>query len=199
MPRTPRAEVRRRLLAAAAQVFAEHGYVDSRLDDIARAAGFTKGAIYSNFGSKQGLFGAVLDERAEDERVTLLGELRDDPGSVAGQVAKVIARGVVEEPERRQLGLEFAARATRDEQVREILTQLRRAQRDVAEASIVEVAERSGLRLSVRPEVAALILHCLTNGLSMEHLVDPEQVDAAAVEQAIATTITALAALPPQD
>jgi hypothetical protein len=131
--------------------------------------------------------------------VTLLGESRDDPGSVAGQVAKVIARGVVEEPERRQLGLEFAARATRDEQVREILTQLRRAQRDAAEASIVEVAERSGLRLAVRPEVAALILHCLTNGLSMEHLVDPEKVDAAAVEQAIAATITALTTPPPQN
>jgi AcrR family transcriptional regulator len=199
MPRTPRAEVRRRLLAVAAEVFAERGYVDSRLDDIARRAGFTKGAIYSNFGSKQGLFGAVLDDRAEDERATLLDELRDDSASVAGQVAKVIARGVVEDRERRQLGLEFAARATRDEQVREILTQLRRGQRDAAAASITEVAERSGLRLSVRPEVAALILHCLTNGLSMEHLVDPDQVDAAAVEQAIATTITALAALPPQD
>lgn len=197
--RTPRAEVRRRLLAAAAEVFAERGYVDSRLDDIAEVAGFTKGAIYSNFGSKQGLFGAVLADRAEHERATLLGGLSGDPASAAGQVAKVVAGGVADDPGRHQLGLEFAARATRDDQVREVLTELRRAQRDTAAAAILEVADRSGLRLGARPEVAALILHCLTNGLSMEHLVDPERVDAAAVEQAIATVITALAALPPQN
>ena len=39
IPRTPRAAVRRRVLAAAADVFAERGYVDSRLEDIARAGG----------------------------------------------------------------------------------------------------------------------------------------------------------------
>ncbi|WP_027941268.1 TetR/AcrR family transcriptional regulator [Amycolatopsis taiwanensis] len=198
-PRTPRAEVRRRLLAAATEVFAERGYVDSRLDDIAHTAGFTKGAIYSNFGSKQGLFGAVLGERAEEERVTLLKELRDDPASVPGQAARVITRRVVDDPERGQLGLEFAARAARDEQVRDVLTQLRRTQRDAAATSIAEVTAHSGLRLTVAPEVAALILHCLTNGLSMEHLADPEQVDAEAVESAIATTIAALTVPPEQD
>ncbi|MER7282413.1 TetR/AcrR family transcriptional regulator [Dactylosporangium sp. NPDC000244] len=182
VPRTPRAEVRRRLLAAAAEVFADRGYLDSKLDDIAHAAGFTKGAIYSNFGSKQGLFGAVLDERSGAERAALTG-------AGSGDVARIIAQGIVGDPERRQLGLEFAARATRDEQVREILTPLRRQQRETAAAAIGELADRSGLRLTVPPEVAALILHCLTNGLSMEHLVDPELVDEAAVERAMATAI----------
>ncbi|WP_037067107.1 TetR/AcrR family transcriptional regulator [Pseudonocardia acaciae] len=192
IPRTPRAEVRRRLLAAAARVFAERGYVDARLDDIAHAAGFTKGAIYSNFGSKQGLFGAVLGERAEDERAALLGEIRDDPASAAGRAARLVARRVVDDPERGRLGLEFAARAVRDEQVRAILARLRRAQRAAATALVTEIVERGGLRLAVSPEVAALILHCLTNGLSMEHLADPDGVGAGAVEHAIAATITAL-------
>lgn len=184
--------MRRRLLDAATREFAERGYADSRLDDIARTAGFTKGAIYSNFDSKQGLFGAVLGARAEEERVTLLRDAHTDAASVAHKVARVITHRVVDDTERGQLGLEFAARAASDEKVREVLIQLRRAQRDAAATSIAEVAERSGLRLSVAPEVAALILHCLTNGLSMEHLADPEQVDARSVEQAIATTITAL-------
>ncbi|MFF7556095.1 TetR family transcriptional regulator [Streptomyces olivaceus] len=56
----PRDEVRRRLLAAAAQSFAERGYEDSKLEDIAHTAGFTKGAVYSNFAGKAELFGAVL-------------------------------------------------------------------------------------------------------------------------------------------
>src|SRR5450759_2484874 len=58
--RPTREEVRRRLLDAALAVFAEHGFDTANLDQIAEAAGLTKGAIYSNFIGKDELFYAML-------------------------------------------------------------------------------------------------------------------------------------------
>ncbi|MGB6072667.1 MAG: TetR family transcriptional regulator, partial [Rhodococcus sp. (in: high G+C Gram-positive bacteria)] len=50
--RPQRTDVRDRLLAAAADEFTERGYAAAKLTDIADRAGFTKGAVYSNFESK---------------------------------------------------------------------------------------------------------------------------------------------------
>ncbi|WP_035749177.1 TetR/AcrR family transcriptional regulator [Glycomyces sp. NRRL B-16210] len=194
--RTPRAEVRRRLREAAAQEFAERGYSESRLEDIAARAGFTKGAVYSNFESKQELFGSVLADRADTELSAVMEHLHgvdDIKGAVAG-AARLVASEITGDIERGQLGLEFASRARHDEQVRAVLAPLRRSQRQAAAEAIAAVAERLGGGTAVDPEMAGLIVHCLSNGLSMEHAVDPERVDAAAVEAAISATLTALIA-----
>lgn len=64
MPRRSNAELtestRANLVERATEAFAEHGYADAPLDDLVRAAGLTKGALYHHFGSKKGLFEAVL-------------------------------------------------------------------------------------------------------------------------------------------
>lgn len=184
-PRTPRHEVRRRLITAAAQVFAEHGYDGSQLDEIAYRAGFTKGAVYSNFGSKQELFAAVLRERSDAEAATVSALIDNAPGTAATAVTRELARRITEDPERGRLGLEFAARALRDEATAEILTRMRRGQREHAAHLIRDVVERHELRLTTPPDTAALLLHCLSNGLSMEHLADPAAVDTATVESAL--------------
>ncbi|MFC4007374.1 TetR/AcrR family transcriptional regulator [Nonomuraea purpurea] len=196
-----RAEVRRRLLAEARRVFAEHGYADARIEDIAVGAGFTKGAIYSNFGGKQELFGAILSDSAETEMAAVRNEIRDidDLPTMIGRVVSLVTRRVVEDGGRGHLGLEFAARAARDEDTRRILAPMRRDQREGAARSIAEVAERTGVRPVVDLDQAALILHCLTNGLVNEHVADPEAVDAEAVERALTTVLTCLLPLPPSN
>src|SRR3954465_3120513 len=57
-----RADTRRRLLDAAMDVFAERGFHRASVDDVARAAGFSIGALYSNFASKDELLLAIFDE-----------------------------------------------------------------------------------------------------------------------------------------
>jgi AcrR family transcriptional regulator len=53
----PRSEAKRaRIVEAATQHFAEHGYHDARVGDIATALGIAKGSIFQHFGSKDGLF-----------------------------------------------------------------------------------------------------------------------------------------------
>ena len=55
--------VRRRLLDAALEVFAERGFDTAKLDQIAAAASLSKDAIYSNFASKDDLFYAMMAEQ----------------------------------------------------------------------------------------------------------------------------------------
>lgn len=87
-PRTPRAEVRERLLTAGAAVFAEQGVHEARLDDVAARAGFSKGAVYSNFSSKEDLVAQVM-QRATN---LVLGALRE---LVSADVAAVELGDVV--------------------------------------------------------------------------------------------------------
>jgi AcrR family transcriptional regulator len=60
-----RAQTRSDLLDAAAHLFAERGYQAASVDLVAEAAGYTKGAVYSNFDSKEELFLELLDRRIE--------------------------------------------------------------------------------------------------------------------------------------
>ncbi len=62
-----RAETTARLLDAAAQVFAERGFHAATVDEIAAAAGRTKGAVYANFAGKDALFLALLDRHLDDQ------------------------------------------------------------------------------------------------------------------------------------
>jgi len=57
-------QTRQDLLEAALTVFSKNGYTASRLEDIAQAAGVTRGAIYHHFGSKYDLYIALMDEAA---------------------------------------------------------------------------------------------------------------------------------------
>jgi AcrR family transcriptional regulator len=69
-----RQQTRVRLLDAAGQVFARRGFHAATVDEIAEAAGYTKGAVYSNFATKDELFLALLDQRvaAQLEQVEAL-------------------------------------------------------------------------------------------------------------------------------
>src|SRR4051794_15838065 len=85
-------DTREKLLDAAAEVFAEKGYANSSMDDVAAAAGMTKGALYWNFDSKQALFHALLDERVYGPLRTLVDFTRtaDLDASTSGQAGAVM-------------------------------------------------------------------------------------------------------------
>lgn len=73
--RPTRHEVRRKLLDAATQAFRKYGYIRTSLTQIADSAGFTKGAIYSNFESKPELFSAVCVENISRLSAPVLAQL----------------------------------------------------------------------------------------------------------------------------
>ena len=82
------ARTRRRLVDAAAHVGARRGLAAASLDEVAQVAGYTKGAVYANFASKEELFLAVLDERFA-ERLAQIERLFGSDTDPAVQAAEV--------------------------------------------------------------------------------------------------------------
>ncbi|RGD56090.1 TetR/AcrR family transcriptional regulator [Kitasatospora xanthocidica] len=75
-PRPPRRRIhtRARLLAAASELFLSVGFARTSIEDVCAAAGYTRGAFYSNFGSKEDLLLALFDDQA-GQRLAELAEL----------------------------------------------------------------------------------------------------------------------------
>ena len=90
MPRLSRAEsqasTRERLLDAARAIFVRDGYVRASLEAIADEAGFSKGAVYSNFEGKEALFLELLRRKFEEDQANLealLAQVDDIEGLLA--------------------------------------------------------------------------------------------------------------------
>lgn len=87
MARLSRAEsqaaTRERLLAAARHLFKNEGYAAASVEKIADAAGFSKGALYSNFEGKEAIFLAVLEAQGDESLSALAGAIERAPTSDA--------------------------------------------------------------------------------------------------------------------
>src|SRR5665213_2988129 len=75
------AATKRKLLEAAKRIFAQDGFEAARLEDIAAGAGYTRGAFYANFDSKEDIFFALLEEwvRERTDSVTIAMRKHSDP------------------------------------------------------------------------------------------------------------------------
>ena len=111
-------QTREAIVFAARAAFAEDGYHGARLDQIARAAGFSKGAVYSNFAGKAELFLAVLDKNIEDSMTRGWNAYDQAPVDISGndEIAAAIKGFAL-------ATLEFIAVAARDEHLSEQVAQ----------------------------------------------------------------------------
>ena len=129
--RIPRAETRRRLIQAAAVVFTDKGYDATTLEEVAAVAGFSKGAVYSNFDGKQQLFLALLRERIE-ERLEAVAHVTREGGTASDQAERAghsLAELLEREPDWHRLFIEFWVRAVHDPQLQHELAEQRRPMR----------------------------------------------------------------------
>ncbi len=181
--RPTRQEVRRRLLDAALEVFAEHGFDTANLDQVAAAAGLTKGAIYSNFAGKDDLFYAMMAEqvlaRVESIRTTLAvgtAESRDrqDPRGIGD----LLTEAFTEQREWRMVFLDFWRRAVRDDEVRTRFIAHRRTLRDAIAASVEEFLGGTPPVGDFTVDDVVTVVLALSNGLAIEQYVDPSTVSA---------------------
>lgn len=180
-PRAERKEVTRaRLLQAAGDVIAERGYRGASLDEIALRAGLTKGAVYSNFESKEELFFAVLDSAAVVPDFSMFASTT---ASLREQL-RAFARGLADlatSPElvsQMPLEFEFVLLAIRDDRV---MTRARDQQRYVRRslAAWLELrATESALTLPLPAEQFAAALVGLLRGLLQQRVFEPEVVTA---------------------
>ena len=95
-------ETVRKILDTAERLFVEKGYDRASLQDIIRATGLSKGAIYHHFKSKEDILTAVC-ERMTDESNQLLLDIRDRPGLTGQEKLKLIFRASLDRPVQDQL------------------------------------------------------------------------------------------------
>lgn len=170
--RPERADVRERLLAAGRAVFAEVGYQKASLDAIAGRAGFSKGAVYSNFASKDELFLALLEHEVAAMREALTVAVAAQGSSLADDV-RVLASAVLgwARDGRAQLVFaEFRAQAAHDPALARRTASVRAGLVDATADLLADVVAARGGRLTVPTADAAVLLLALVNGLALEHV-----------------------------
>ncbi|SDN00776.1 transcriptional regulator, TetR family [Cryobacterium flavum] len=174
-----RTDVRADILRAATEQFFESGYLGTKLDDVATRAGYTKGAVYSNFGSKQALFGSILNERLatllSGRLATILGdEIRLDDAALA-RIARRLAETLVEDGPWHLLLMELAVHSARNPQAADLYRQSRRSVRLALGAVILERADQFGIDPAThRVDVLAPLVMSATNILALERILDPD-------------------------
>ena len=171
-----RRETRARLLAAAAAVFARRGFAAASVDEIAREAGYSTGAIYWHFDGKDDLFLAMAEEFALDrvrELTEVIGAAEVDAaerGRAAGDqwMARLAA-----DPQRFRVALEFRNYAQQRPAVREALAARVAAVREATARQLERDAADGRIALPLPASDLAAVVRALGLGLAIEKLTDP--------------------------
>jgi AcrR family transcriptional regulator len=171
-----KAATREALLEAATKVFARQGYVAASVDDVAWEAGLTKGAVYSNFDSKDALFAAVI-QRHDDRQLEEILDRVDWSAQASEQATWAGERFMaINDPDLFLLILEYILHATRFPTGQEPL----RAGHRKLKAAIAETMVRMSPGLdwdleSVLP-ISEMVtaFFAMSDGVALQKLYDPD-------------------------
>ncbi len=173
-----KALTRQRLLSAARTVFARRGFHGASVEEIAAEAGFSTGALYSNFEGKEDLFLALMDHEI-DAYANEISSAVDGLGSVAERARDGAAHWmeiVEREPEMLMLFVEFWAYAARDPGARERVAASFARAREVLTRLISDGARELQMQLEMPAEHLAVAIDALADGIARQKLADPTSV-----------------------
>lgn len=192
--RPTRESVREAVLAAAGELFLTNGYAGTSLDQVARRAGFTKGAVYSNFGGKPELFAQVCRERFAEASAPLLEQVRaalDEHGRATLPAALGVALvDVVLQGEWHVVLAEFRSLARRDARLGELYDELAR-ERETTLAEGLDLGALAGTSAAWRVTAAGLVLGQI-NVLALERLARGDGLPAAEIEARLVAQLEGL-------
>jgi AcrR family transcriptional regulator len=171
------ARTREELVDAAERLFTGNGFHATSVDAVADAAGYTKGAVYSNFASKEDLFFAVYERRVDRRVAEMEATLASGETAYAG-MERLIA-GLEERHDDGWLAVffEFWAHVLRHPELRERFAEQHRRGIDPVIAAFHRVATERGERLPEDAAKLATARHAMLTGLQLERLTQPELVD----------------------
>jgi AcrR family transcriptional regulator len=173
-----KAHTRERLLAAARSVFARSGFHGASVEEVASEAGFSTGALYSNFDGKEDLF-LVLMEREIEEHAREISDAVSARASMAERAtggARQWMTMIEREPELLLLFMEFWAYGVRDARVRPKVAARFAQMREVLTKLIADGAREFELELEIPAEQLAVAVDALADGIARQKLADPDAV-----------------------
>ena len=174
-PKRRRAATVERLLDAALQTFAEQGFAAASVEDVCSRGGFTRGAFYSSFRTKDELFAALFERevrrdlaRAEE----LLTGLADEPDPVTAAVERCL--GAIRGDRTWTLvATEYALHAARHPAAAALLQRHRAGLTTQLADLIVRATRDAGLRLTVPAHQLARTITALHDGITLAELSQP--------------------------
>jgi AcrR family transcriptional regulator len=173
-----RQQTRQRLLDAAADVFKRLGYHGATLEAVAEAAGYTKGAVYSNFDTKADLFQALLDRYVQ-------AEISSQEQQFAGMTLEeaidsleaIFERQIRSDPLWTVLRMEFWLVASRDSEVRRRLVAKAEPFRQRAGEVIDDLLSGAGQTPPFTGRELGILVNALVTGLAVVRQHEPDAVD----------------------
>lgn len=175
-----RAETRSRMLEAAFDVFASRGFGQTRIEDVCAAAGYTRGAFYSQFDGLADLFFQIYDRRAAAIVSQLSGALaaagEDQP--LSAQV-ECVAEVLMLDRDWLLVKTDFLLHASRDPEVAQLLLEHRRQLREAIREHLEGLATKGLLsRRFATTEEAARAAIAAYDGVAAQVLLDHDEVAA---------------------
>jgi AcrR family transcriptional regulator len=182
-----KARTRQELVDAAERLFLRDGFHATSVDAVADEAGYTKGAVYSNFASKEELFLALYRRRVDRAVTEMERRLRE--GDPAAGIAELAAEAMV----RRDADdgwiavfFEFWAHALRNPEVRERFRVQHARFLEPLVAATKRALARRGLEPADDPRKLATAWNAMALGLMLERLTQPDVVDRGLTERMMA-------------
>jgi AcrR family transcriptional regulator len=165
---------RTRLIQSAEKIFARNGFEAAKLEEIAADAGFTRGAFYANFDSKEDLFLALLENEISSRIAALEREMSRvrDPEAKLKAIREFFLQKALD---RRWclLALEFKLFAVRHPEVRKRLVALHRRFVEPRVGILEQVMKALGRTLPISACATGVSMAALGNSLILENMLDP--------------------------
>ena len=164
---------RKRLIQAAEKIFARDGFEAARLEDIAAEAGYTRGAFYANFDSKEDLFLALLEREISARIGTVesrMARLRDPDAKL--RALRQVFINLWQDRRWSLLSMEFKLFAVRHPEAKARLAAMNRRFAASRVGVLKEVMEASGRKLPASAGAVARSLSVVANALALEHMLD---------------------------
>jgi AcrR family transcriptional regulator len=176
MPRTPEANQQLRdqrqtqIRATAAAVFAQNGYVGTRVDDIAAASGISKGLIYHYFGGKAALF-VILVRRAAEGSIRLYQAAEQLPDNATTRLSWLVDQAMVGIREQSNLFMVIMQALVSDAVPSEARAEANRLAVETHRimTNLIRDGQREGTLISGDPEQLSLLFSACIEGLAVSH------------------------------
>ena len=175
-----REQTRQELLTAAEACFVTRGFHATSVDQVAEQAGYTKGAVYSNFSAKEDLFFAVYQRRVEHALTEVTPGLRQAGPEHA---LNWLATSMIERRDRDDgwlaVFIEFWAHVLRHPELRDRFAAIHASFLEPLADAVRQLADDRGLTLPADVTASQVVLawNAMEVGLGLERLTQPQTVD----------------------
>jgi AcrR family transcriptional regulator len=168
-------QTRELLLNAAAMVFARRGYHEASVEEIASEAGFSTGAVYSNFSGKEELFLALADCEVKKQvaEIYAVAESVEAGGEAAAEASRQFQELLKRDRDWPLLFYEFWSFGVRSARIQGEFAKRRQAVQDALAETLDRLAAQLGFELRFPAPMLATAIGATLNGLAFERAADP--------------------------